>query len=69
MLSDGIVSFGTALVTVCARNENASPKIVCSSVTGATTCADGGAHSKFFCSLWNATRIVSSCTFWMPPSW
>ena len=45
MLSDGIVSFGTALVTVCARNENASPKIVCSSLTGATTCADGGAHS------------------------
>ncbi len=45
MLSEGMVILGTAVVTVSRRNEKASPKIVCSSVTGATTCADGGAHS------------------------
>jgi hypothetical protein len=69
MLGDGIVSFGTAPDTVSRRNANASPKIVCSSVIGATACADGGAHSYFRRSLWNSTLIVSSWTFWIPPSW
>ena len=45
MLSDGIVSFGTAAVTAAARNENAAPKMVFGSDTGATMCADGGSRS------------------------
>ena len=38
MLGDGIVSFGTASVTVCCKNENASPKIVFDTPSLPSTC-------------------------------
>ena len=46
MLGEGMVSFGVApSAAVPRRNVNASSKIVCCSVSGATTWAEGGAHS------------------------
>ena len=69
MLGDGIVSFGTAVVTVSRRNANASPKMVCSRCTGASTCSDGAANTILPSSLRNSTFMESSTTREMPPSW
>ena len=70
MLGDGMVILAVwPGVTLSRRNVNASAKIVSGSETGAVTCADGGVYSKFLSLLWNATLIVSSLTFVMPPSW
>ena len=57
-----MVSFGVWPADTLSRTKaKASAKIVCGSETGAVTCADGGAHSKFLSLLWNATLMVSSC--------
>ena len=68
MLGDGIVSLAVCPAdTLSLTKANAPAKMGSGRVTGATTCADGGAHSKSRSLLWNATLIVSSCTFLTPP--
>ena len=68
MLGDGIVSFGVPAVTVCCRNVNASPKIVCDRPTRPLTCIAAAMNSMSPSSLWNCTRTLSSAVP-MPSSW
>ena len=46
MLGDGIVSFGTLVVTVFCRNEKSSPKIVRETPSGPSTCSAAGVNSS-----------------------
>ena len=57
MLGDGIVSFGTFVVTVSRRNENASPKIVFETPSLPSTCSAAGVNSMSPFSLWNLTAM------------
>ena len=68
MLGDGIVSFGTAVVTLSRRNAKSSPKIVCSSRTGDDTRIDGGVNVIVPPALRNSTAR-SEASFSTPPSW
>jgi hypothetical protein len=64
MLGEGIVSFGTADVTVPCKKRNASAKIVCESPTLPVTCSAAAWNSRSPCSLWKRTVTLSSavCT-------
>ena len=68
MLGDGIVSFGTAVVTLSRRNAKSSPKIVWSSRSGSSTRIDGGVNTMLPPGLWNSTAS-SDASFLTPPSW
>ena len=68
MLGDGIVSFGTVVVTVCCRNWNASPKIVFDTPSFPSMCSAAGVNSMSPCSLWNLTAMWPA-SFVMPSSW
>ena len=68
MLGDGIVSFGIGVARVSRRNAKSSPKIVCSSRTGASTRIDGGVNVIVPPALRNSTAR-SEASFSTPPSW
>ena len=68
MLGDGIVSFGTAVVTVSRTNAKSSPKIVWSSRSGSSTRIEGGVKTMLPPGLWNSTAR-SEASFSTPPSW
>ncbi len=68
MLGDGMVSLGTAVVTVSARNRNASAKIGCSSRTFPSTRSAAGVNSIVPSVFWNWTTRFSSARL-IPPSW
>ena len=58
MLGDGIVSFGTAVVTVSRRNAKSSPKIVCSSRTGSSTRIEAGVKTDAAAAVLELDREV-----------
>ena len=68
MFGEGMVSLGTAVVTVFFRNEKASAKIVSCSVTRSWTSSAADWKSSSPCSLRKWT-CSSSCVGRMPPSW
>ena len=68
MLGDGIVSFGTLVVTVFCRNEKSSPKIVRDTPRGPLTCSAAGLNSSSPFSLKNLTAMCPA-SFVIPSSW
>ena len=68
MLGDGIVSFGTAVVTLSRTNAKSPPKIVWPRRTGAVTRIDAGVKTIDPLGLWNSTARSDAC-FSTPPSW
>ncbi len=68
MLGEGIVSFGTFVVTVSWRKLNASPKIVSETPSLLSMWSAAGVNSMSPSSLWNLTEMWPA-SWVMPSSW